>query len=91
MQIFDRIDPLALETRERQLWLLALSIFFLFALGMALLIYPAVFSRPIALIVASPRQIFFGFCALVILVISYFVDRLILLRRLRNKSPQGYV
>jgi hypothetical protein len=71
MHIFDQIDPLGLERRERQLWLLALSIFILVALGMALMIYPAAFSRPMALIVTIPREIFFGFCAMVLLAVSY--------------------
>ncbi len=88
MQIFDRIDPLALESRERQLWLLALSILFLFAVGIALLIYPAVFSDPIALMVANPRQTFFGFCAMVVLAISYLVDRHFLITRLRKKPAE---
>ena len=86
MQIFDQVDPLALESRERQLWLLALSLLVLFALGIALLIYPAVFSRPIDLIVASPRQIFFGFCAMVVLAVAYLIDRLFHLSRLRHKA-----
>ena len=86
MQIFDRVDPQELETREWHLWLLALSILFVFALGIALLLYPAAFSRPIALMVTSPREIFFGFCALAILTISYLVDRQLLISRLRKKS-----
>lgn len=88
MQIFDRIDPQALETREWHLWLLALSILFLFAVAIALLIYPAAFSSPIALIVASPRQTFFGFCAMAVLAISYLVDRQLLISRLRKKSAE---
>ncbi len=88
MQIFDRVDPQALESRERQLWLLALSIFFIFAVGIALLVYPAVFSVPIALTVISPRETFFGLCAMAILVVSYFVDRQFLISRLRKKDAE---
>jgi len=88
MQVFDRVDPLELDSRERQLWLLALCILFLFAVGIALLIYPAVFSNPIALMVANPRQTFFGFCAMVVLAISYLVDRQFLISRLRKKSAE---
>jgi hypothetical protein len=86
MQIFDRVDPLALESREWHLWLLALSILSLFAVGIALLMYPAVFSSPIALRVASPRETFFGFCAMAVLAISYLVDRQFLISRLRKKA-----
>jgi len=88
MQIFDRVDPLALESRERHLWLLALSILFIFAVGIALLMYPSVFSIPIALTVASPRETFFGFCAMAVLVVSYFVDRQFVISRLRKKLPE---
>jgi hypothetical protein len=86
MHIFDRVDPQELETREWQLWLLALSILFIFALGIALLMYPAAFSSPIALMVTSPRETFFGFCALAILAIGYLADRQLLISRLRKKS-----
>jgi hypothetical protein len=85
MQVFDRVDPLALESREQGLWLLALTILFIFAAGIALLVYPAVFSSPVALTVASPRETFFGFCTMTALVMSYFVDRKFLISRLRKK------
>jgi hypothetical protein len=88
MQVFDRIDPLTLENRERHLWLLALSILFLFAMGMALLMYPAAFSSPIALMVASPRETFFGFCAMVVLSVIYLVDRHFMISRLRKNHGQ---
>ncbi len=88
MQIFDRVDPQALESRERELWLLALSIFVIFAAGIALLVYPVVFSIPTALTVLSPRETFFGFCAMAILVVSYFVDRQFLISRLRKKDAE---
>ena len=89
MQIFDRVDPLALEDRERHLWLLALAILFLFAVGIALLMYPAAFSSPIALMVASPRETFFGFCAMAALAIIYLVDRHLLISRLREKTSKA--
>jgi hypothetical protein len=89
MQIFDQVDPLALESRERHLWLLALVILSLFAVGIALLMYPAAFSSPIALMVASPRETFFGFCALAALAIIYLVDRHLLISRLREKAAKA--
>ena len=89
MQIFDQVDPLALESRERNLWLLALAILFLFAVGIALLMYPAAFSSPIALMVASPRETFFGFCGLAALTIIYLVDRHLLISRLREKAAKA--
>ncbi len=86
MQIFDQVDPVSLESREQHLWFLALSILFLFAVGIALLMYPAVFSRPTALRVTSPRETFFGFCALAALVILYLGNRQLIISRLRKKT-----
>ena len=88
MHIFDQVDPLALESRERHLWLLALAILFLFAVGIALLMYPAAFSSPIALMVASPRETFFGFCVMAVLAISYLGDRQLVISRLRKKTTK---
>jgi putative Mn2+ efflux pump MntP len=88
MQIFDRVDPLALERRERHLLLLALGILFIFAVGIALLVYPAVFSIPIALTVTSPRAIFFGLCTMTALAVGYFVDRQFLINQLRKKNTE---
>jgi len=75
MQIFDQIDPQALESREEHLWFLTLAILFLFAVGYSSSAIPTVFSSPIALIVASPRQTFFGFCAMAAITIFYLADR----------------
>ncbi len=86
MQIFDQVDPVSLESREQHLWFLALSILFLFALGIALLMYPAVFSMPTALKVVSPRETFYGFCVMAVLVIFYLGDRQLIISRLRKKT-----
>jgi hypothetical protein len=88
MHIFDQVDPLSLESREQHLWLLALSILFLFAVGIALLAYPAVFSNPIALMVDSPRATFFGFCVMSVLAIIYLFNRQIMISRLRQKTAK---
>jgi len=48
--------------------------------------YPAVFSSPIALMVASPRETFFGFCVMAVLAISYLGDRQLIISRLRKKT-----
>ena len=88
MHVFDQVDPLSLESREHSLWLLALSILFLFAVGIALLMYPAVFSNPLALMAGSPRATFFGFCTMSVLAILYLGNRQILISRLRKKTPK---
>jgi len=44
MRIFDRIDAATLEHRNWQLWVLAMVSIFILTAGMALLMYPTVFS-----------------------------------------------
>lgn len=85
MQIFDRVDPMNLERREWQLWLLAFTVIFILALGTALMMYPTVFSTPVVLAGATTRKAFFGFCALVVLLLGYFVDRQLVVRHLRQQ------
>ena len=40
MPIFDQIDPRNLDRREWELWMLALTVILILAVGMALLMYP---------------------------------------------------
>src|SRR2546425_11762912 len=74
-----------LERREWQLWLLAFTVIFILALGTALMMYPTVFSTPVVLAGATTRKAFFGFCALVVLLLGYFVDRQLVVRHLRHQ------
>ena len=46
MQVFDRVDPNTLDGRELQLWILAHTVIVVLAVGVGLLMYPAVFSHP---------------------------------------------
>jgi GGDEF domain-containing protein len=85
MRIFDRIDPTTLDRRELQLWLLAASTIMILSTGMALLMYPAVFSGPVVLAASTMRRIFFGFCGLSILLAAYFLDRHFVMRQLRKQ------
>lgn len=84
MHVFDQVDPNTLDRRELHLWILAHTIIVVLALGVALLMYPAVFTRP-ALTAMSARAVFFGFCGLVALVVGYFVDRQVVIRHLRTQ------
>ena len=86
MRIFDRVDPRGLENREWHLWLLAIVIIFVFAVGIALLMYPAAFTSPINAMQTNPRETFFGFCAMAALSIGYLIDRHLVISRLRKKS-----
>jgi len=59
MKVFDQIDPLKVERRKWHLWLLALTVILVLTVGMALLMYPTVFSHPVVLTGATQRKAFF--------------------------------
>lgn len=84
MRVFDRIDALTIDRRELHLWLLAMAVILILTTGMALLMYPAVFSSPVVLAGVTLRKVFFGFCALSILLVGYLTDRQLLIRQLRR-------
>lgn len=83
MRIFDRVDPSCLDRRELHLWILALTVIFVLAMGVALLMYPTIYFQDVNLTGLPPRPIFFGFCALSALLMGYFVDRHMVIRHLR--------
>lgn len=85
MRVFDRIDPATLDRRELHLWFMAIAVILILATGMALLMYPTVFSDPVILSGTTLRKTFFGFCALSILLAGYLADRQLTIRRLRNQ------
>jgi GGDEF domain-containing protein len=85
MRLFDGIPSESLERREMQLILLACSAIIVLASGVALLMYPVVFSET----ASAPARImtvgFFGFCVLSILLAVYLVERQAIIRRLRQQ------
>jgi len=85
MRVFDQIDALTVERREWHLWLLAMAVIIILAAGMALLMYPTVFSSPIVLAGPTLRKVFFGFCTLSILLVGYLLDRQLVIRQLRRE------
>ncbi len=85
MKVFDKVDLQTLDRREMQLWLLALTTILILTAGMALLMYPAVFSEPVVLTSSTLRKAFFGFCGLSGLLIAYLVDRRLVVRNLRRQ------
>jgi GGDEF domain-containing protein len=87
MRVFDRIDPATLERRDWQLWMLALVTIFVLALGLAVLMYPTVFSNSSTL-TATLHRSFFGFCALSLLLVFYLVDRQLVIRQLRGQLAE---
>jgi len=83
MKVFDRIDPRELDRREVHLRLLAISVIFVLAAGLGLMMYPTVFARPMTLSGPMFQIVFFGFCTLSVLLIVYLVDRHVLISKLR--------
>jgi len=74
-----------LERREFQLSLFACSAIVVLAGGLALLMYPAVFSRRDNSPASAPQIAFTGFCALSILLVAYIVERQVTIHRLRKQ------
>lgn len=83
MQIFDRVDPSRLDRRELHLWILALTVILVLAIGVVLLMYPTVFYHPANQTGIPTRSVFFGFCGLAALVVGYLVDRHVVICHLR--------
>jgi len=88
MQIFDKIDPATLERRDWQLWTLAIATILILTSGLALLMYPAVFSSPLLLDVPALRRSFVGFCILSFLLVGYLLERHLVIRRLRRQLAE---
>jgi GGDEF domain-containing protein len=74
-----------LERREFQLSIFACLAIVVLAGGLALLMYPAVFSSRENSPTRVPQIAFFGFCALSCLLVAYIVDRQITIHRLRGQ------
>jgi GGDEF domain-containing protein len=74
-----------LERREFQLSLFACSAIVVLAGGLALLMYPAVFSGRENSLTSTPQIAFLGFCALSCLLVAYIVDRQVTIHRLRKE------
>lgn len=88
MRVFDKVDQVVLERREIQLWVLAISLITILSVGVATLMYPAVFSHPVTVASDTARKCFFGFCTLMILAISYLADRQIVIAQLRGRLAE---
>jgi GGDEF domain-containing protein len=85
MRSLDRKPSESLDRREMQLIIFACSAIIVLAGGLALFMYPVVFSQTA---LAAPRTMsiaFFGFCALSILLAVYLLDRQATIGRLRQQ------
>ncbi len=85
MRIFDRVHPENLDRRETQLSGLVIVTIIVLATGLALLMYPTVFSNQAVPSGRALRIGFFGFCALSVLLVGYLLDRQMTIRQLRRK------
>jgi GGDEF domain-containing protein len=83
MKVFDHISPEEIDRRQLHLHVLAITLIFILAVGMALMMYPTIFAKPMTLDGGTFRTVFFGFCALSVLTIGYLVDRQVLISKLR--------
>jgi GGDEF domain-containing protein len=88
MRMFDRIDAATLEDRDWQLWMLAMVSIFILTAGMALLMYPTVFSTSEGPGGVILRRSFVGFCILCFLLEVYLLDRQLVIRRLRKQLAE---
>jgi len=84
MDVFDKVDPKTLERRHWQLSILSLAMIVILGAGVALLMYPAVFGSNAASTGRTTRTLFFGFCALCVLMVVYLLDRQYVVYRLRK-------
>ena len=84
MEIFDKVDPKTLDRRHWQLSMLSLGMILVLGAGTALLMYPAVFGSSAAPTGHTTRTLFFGFCALCVLVVAYLLNRQYVVHQLRK-------
>lgn len=89
MRVFDQVFPEALEHREFQLGTLAISIIAILSFGLAMAIYSPAFSHPLTEQGDTARKVFYAFCVLSILMVSYLTDRQLLIRKLRREIVAG--
>lgn len=85
MRLFDRMPSGNLDRREMQLTILACSAIVVLAGGLALFMYPVVFSQTPRAPTRTISIAFFGFCALSILLAVYILDRQVTIGRLRQQ------
>jgi GGDEF domain-containing protein len=82
---FKPIGSAELARREVHLGLFACVAIVVLAGGMALLMYPAVFSNHDPAASRTPKVAYFGFCGLSCLLVAYLVDRQLTIQRLRTQ------
>jgi len=79
------MESVDLERREFQLSLFACLAIVILAAGLAVLMYPAVFSNREFSPNRTPQVAFFGFCTLSCLLVAYIVNRQVTIQALRHQ------
>jgi GGDEF domain-containing protein len=82
------IQPINLERRELQLSVFVCAAIVILSAGLAVLMYPAVFSNQAGSVNRTPRIAFYGFCVLSSLLVAYIANRQILVRHLRHQMSE---
>ena len=78
------------DQREFNLTLFACVAILILSIGLAVLMYPAVFrSSTSPLVSRTPQIAFFGFCGLSCLLVAYLVDRQVMIQKLRREIAVG--
>jgi hypothetical protein len=88
MQIFDKVRSADLDRRELQLTIFACVAIAVLAVGIAVLMYPLVFTQQTLSATAlerTMRMAFYGFCALSLLLSVYLWDRQRVIQHLRRE------
>jgi hypothetical protein len=85
MATLNRKELDQLERRELQLTIIASIFVFVLAAGLATFMYPLVFVHPDSTNKWTMRVAFFGFCVLIVLFISYLIDRQRTVRGLKQQ------
>jgi GGDEF domain-containing protein len=88
MKISNRVQPENLEQHELQLSIFVAVTIVVLAVGMAVLMYPVVFSHQTPAD-RTLRTAFWGFCILCVLLTVYLWDRHATIRRLRREMAEG--
>ena len=85
MKLDKQIATSDLERREFQLSVFVCLAIVVLAVGLALLMYPSVFSNRENPSTRVPQVAFFGFCTLSCLLVAYIIDRQVTIHRLRDQ------
>ena len=84
MEVFDKVEPSTLDRRHWQLSMLSLGLIIVLGAGLALLMYPTVFGGNAVPTGHTTRTLFFGFCAMCVLVVAYLLNRQFVVYQLRK-------